>query len=70
MPMRHVAQAQDRGNWLRTAFARPSGKNTSPTAPAAKRNTITDSSSASNRDASAHPWSLHDSANEFTKYKI
>ena len=31
------------------AFARPSGTTTSATAPAAKRNTITDSSTASNR---------------------
>ena len=42
------------------AFARPSGTTTSATAPAAKRNTITDSSTAL-IDACAHPWSLHDS---------
>ena len=42
-----------------------SGTTTSTTAPAAKRNAITDSSTASNRYASAHPWSLHDS--QFTK---
>ena len=45
------------------AFARPSGTTTSATAPAAKRNTITDSSTASNRCmcSSSDPRSLHDS---------
>ena len=36
-------------NERKPAFARPSGTTTSATAPAAKRNTITDSSTASDR---------------------
>jgi hypothetical protein len=45
------------------AFARPSGTTTSATAPAAKQNTSTDSSTASNRCkcSSSDPRSLHDS---------
>ena len=42
------------------AFARPSGTTTSATAPAAKRNTITDSSTASDRCMCSSLESSHD----------